>query len=95
MITAELTQKLELRVRCSAGGAGAAGLAVEVLVEAKSLGTGETNADGTAVFQLGGKVSLLQNLTVRVQDPDERFRAAAQTVPYSQLDSPVEVELER
>lgn len=50
VITAELTKKLELRVRCSAGGAGAAGLAVEVLVEAKSLGTGETNADGTAVF---------------------------------------------
>ena len=32
---------------------------------------------------------------MRVQDPVGRFRAAAQTVPYSQLDSPVEVELER
>lgn len=94
-VTVSLTEALELTVRCSAGGAGADGLAVEVLVEEKTLGTGATNADGTAVFRLGGLVFPRQVLTVRVRDPAGRFRAAEQTVPYSELDAPLEVELER
>lgn len=94
-IRVSLAEVIELTVRCSSRSAGAAGLEVSLSLGERGLGERETNADGTAVFQLGGKVVPGQVVAVRVRDPAGRFRAAERNVSYADLKTPLEVELER